>query len=230
MKRLSFVLCFLSFSVFAAEPMTVTLTFDDGVKGHLLLAAPAIESNGWHGTFNIVTDWVGVKGECLTWDEVRELRRRGHEIASHTATHPHLRDLYNNGKTNEVRRELVEARDRLTKELGVTPRFMCLPYSQTTREVNALSRSLGQEPMVLERFNVGNNVTPEKFAKQLDAWIASGLKRKDLLFHGITPETGGWRPFAKVEEFDACIAAIREREQAGKLKVVSYAEFLGISK
>ena len=39
-----------------------------------------LEERGWRGTFNIVTDWIGKNEKFLTWEDVRELIRRGHEV------------------------------------------------------------------------------------------------------------------------------------------------------
>lgn len=85
------------------EPLRVALTFDDSLKDHLLIAAPMLEERGWRGTFCIVTDWVGRDSSKLTWDDVRELVRRGHEIATHTKTHRNLVELLKAGKGDEVR-------------------------------------------------------------------------------------------------------------------------------
>ena len=43
-------------SASAAAPLRVSLTFDDSLKDHLLVAAPLLEERGWRGTFCIVTD------------------------------------------------------------------------------------------------------------------------------------------------------------------------------
>ena len=86
------------------EPLRVALTFDDSLKDHLLIAAPMLEERGWRGTFCIVTDWVGKDSSKLTWDDVRELVRRGHEIATHTKTHRNLVELLKADKGDEVRR------------------------------------------------------------------------------------------------------------------------------
>lgn len=61
------------------------------------------KERGWRGTFCIVTDWVGKDSSKLTWDDVRELVRRGHEIATHTKTHRNLVELLKAGKGDEVR-------------------------------------------------------------------------------------------------------------------------------
>jgi peptidoglycan/xylan/chitin deacetylase (PgdA/CDA1 family) len=49
----------------------------------------------------------------LTWDEVRELKRNGHTIGSHTMSHPNMAYI----SEQEARTELLEARRRLEQEL-----------------------------------------------------------------------------------------------------------------
>ena len=49
-------------------------------------------------------------------DLLREAARRGHEIASHTVTHPNLRSLDRDGKSREIR----ESRERLEQELDTS--------------------------------------------------------------------------------------------------------------
>lgn len=107
------------------EPMRVVLSFDDSLKDHLLIAAPMLEERGWRGVFNIVTDWVGKDDRHLTWDDVCELLRRGHEVATHTASHPNLVALLEAGSTNEVRRQFAASRDVIFEKTGfVRPRLL----------------------------------------------------------------------------------------------------------
>ena len=56
-------------TVATREPIRATLTFDDSLKDHLLIAATMLEERGWRGTFCIVTDWVGKDSKHLTWDD-----------------------------------------------------------------------------------------------------------------------------------------------------------------
>jgi hypothetical protein len=129
-----------------AEPMRVALTFDDSLKDHLLIAAPLLEERGWRGTFNLVTDRVGSGEKYLTWDDVRELVRRGHEVATHTKTHCDLLDLLNTNGEMAVKRELAESRDALAKR-QVSRHVSYAPRSHgkmMSRRVSAARRACGR--------------------------------------------------------------------------------------
>jgi peptidoglycan/xylan/chitin deacetylase (PgdA/CDA1 family) len=64
----------------------VILTFDDGGSG-ALTAADLLGRYGWGGHFLITVGRIGTKG-FLDREGVRELRRRGHVVGSHSCTHP----------------------------------------------------------------------------------------------------------------------------------------------
>jgi hypothetical protein len=61
---------------------------------------------------------------------VQEITRRGHEVASHSFTHPNLRTLAGEQK----RREIAESREKLEKLLGVKIRGFRAPGYQIDRE------------------------------------------------------------------------------------------------
>ena len=65
----------------------VSFTFDDGPQSDVGVALPMFEKYGYKATFNIVTGWVGGQG-MISWDGVKQLASSGHEIASHSDSHP----------------------------------------------------------------------------------------------------------------------------------------------
>jgi peptidoglycan/xylan/chitin deacetylase (PgdA/CDA1 family) len=71
----------------SAEQVPVFLTFDDGALGADTCAADELERLGWRGHFFIITEWIGSLG-FLNAREIRELRKRGHVIGSHSHSHP----------------------------------------------------------------------------------------------------------------------------------------------
>ncbi len=66
-----------------------SFTFDDGPQSDLDVAAPAFDKYGYKATFNIVVNWAnGGSNGMLNWSGVQKLADGGHEIASHSNSHP----------------------------------------------------------------------------------------------------------------------------------------------
>jgi peptidoglycan/xylan/chitin deacetylase (PgdA/CDA1 family) len=95
--------------VAGAEGKVVAVTFDDGYRSVVELAAPILAELGFPGTLFVPTDhigteqpmawpgieqWLGTDHEPelvpMGWDEVRALRDAGWEIGSHTRSHSKL--------------------------------------------------------------------------------------------------------------------------------------------
>ena len=66
---------------------TVKFTFDDGGISFLTLIAPVLEKYGFKGIFFIATKYIDTSG-FLTKGQIKELANRGHQIASHSHSHP----------------------------------------------------------------------------------------------------------------------------------------------
>ena len=62
------------------------LTVDDGGVSALLFA-DLIEEEGWRAHFLVTTDYIG-RPAFLDPAQIRDLRRRGHTIGSHSCSHP----------------------------------------------------------------------------------------------------------------------------------------------
>ena len=69
----------------------VSLTFDDGCMSHVSLGIPALNARGFKGTFFLITDPIG--DWWPDWIYWINAANNGHEIASHTKTHPDLTTL-----------------------------------------------------------------------------------------------------------------------------------------
>ena len=203
------------------EPLRVTLTFDDNLKDHLLIAAPELEKRGWRGTFNIVTDRVGARENALTWDDVRELVRRGHEITTHTKSHTNLVALLKAGRADLVRREFAESRDLIADKTGFAPRIMCSPYTAQNEETARICREEGLRQMSPVRRNFGEG-SGDEVVKVVEDFLSCGEKRLDILHHGITVQGRGWRPFKDRAEFVRHLDLIARLEKEGKVIVTDY--------
>jgi peptidoglycan/xylan/chitin deacetylase (PgdA/CDA1 family) len=69
-----------------ASTLPVLLTFDDGGAG-AQLAADCLDACEWRAHFFVTTDYIGRPG-FLTATQIRDLRKRGHVIGSHSCSHP----------------------------------------------------------------------------------------------------------------------------------------------
>jgi peptidoglycan/xylan/chitin deacetylase (PgdA/CDA1 family) len=118
----------------AIPPRTVAITFDDCYYDNLP-AARVLAEHGLPACFFIPTRFVGTdhvfpwdahlaRMPNLTWDDVRELVALGHEIGSHTVSHADLGRI----DSLDARRELVESRDVLEKQLGRPVRWLAYPF------------------------------------------------------------------------------------------------------
>lgn len=203
----------------------VVFTFDDGGLEHYEDAAPILEKYGFRGTFNVVASTIGLTGTLrayMTWSQCRNLARRGHAIENHTMTHPNLRELAEAGKTDELRREIVEARDIITKEVGIAPKLLCHPFCQRNEVVDAEIRAAGMVPMDWHRCNFGEGTNPGDATKFIEERQVAGVRVIDLLAHGVRKEGGFWRPFATPADFEAFVREVKALVDQGKVRVGLY--------
>ena len=221
-RHSSFVIAAAAAGSAAAEPLRVALTFDDSLKDHLLIAAPMLEERGWRGTFCIVTDWVGKDDKHLTWDDVRELVRRGHEIATHTESHPNLVSLLEKGQEEEVRRQILASADKIAAETGIAPRFLFSPFCSQNETTARICAECGLRQAARPRYNFGSN-NCDRVASLVAELRQKGVNRADILTHGVSAaDHGGWCPFADRESFRKHLDAIAELERKGEIVVTDY--------
>lgn len=111
----------------------ISYTFDDGMRNHYLLAAPILNDLGLHATFFIVPNCVtNTKAEAeakkpgdmggVSWDELREMAAKGHEMGNHTWAHWLPKD--DDVKAEE---QLSKADQKIEKEIGTFPLSFCYP-------------------------------------------------------------------------------------------------------
>jgi peptidoglycan/xylan/chitin deacetylase (PgdA/CDA1 family) len=109
----------------------VVLTFDDGFEDFYTEAFPALCASRYTATVFLPTAYIGdspreFKGTpCLTWGEIRELRKAGVEFGSHTVTHPQLRELPAAG----IEQELVSSKQEIETRLGAPVASFSYPYA-----------------------------------------------------------------------------------------------------
>lgn len=202
----------------------VAFTFDDGFEEHYNLVAPILEKYGFRGTFNVIVDRVGSKG-YMTWDQLRDLNRRGHAIENHTMSHPNLVTLSKANKMEDLKREIVLSAERIATEVGRRPTLLCHPYTATNRQVDEIIRAAWMVPMDTQRPNFGEGTVPGT-EKGAGAYINRCMNNHrwciDLLTHGVTKEGPGWRPFPSVDVFEQHVKEVRKLYDERVINVVLY--------
>ncbi|MEA3558603.1 MAG: polysaccharide deacetylase family protein, partial [Candidatus Thermoplasmatota archaeon] len=90
----------------------LSLTYDDGLNSHIKNASPMMSSRGINGTFFVTTNNVGIPYGG-TWSEWQAAADNGHEIGSHTITHPDLTAC----SPEELREEIVLSKNIIESNL-----------------------------------------------------------------------------------------------------------------
>jgi peptidoglycan/xylan/chitin deacetylase (PgdA/CDA1 family)/uncharacterized membrane protein len=90
------------------HPGAVTIGFDDGLTSQVTNAVPLLNAKGLKATFFVVTGSMDV-----TWDQWRQVAAQGHEIGSHTVTHPDLTSL----SDSNLRYELSESQRAINQNI-----------------------------------------------------------------------------------------------------------------
>ena len=111
----------------------VSLTFDDNCVSHYSLGIPALNERGLKGTFFVITDDIG------SWDPWKNAAKMGHEIGSHTKTHPHLPML----SLPQVQDEMAGAKAAIDVQIAPD---RCLtfayPYGQLNSDVESIAQNI----------------------------------------------------------------------------------------
>lgn len=154
----------------------VVLTFDDGFANVLSYGLEPLARNGFRaieflvpGLLGKVNEWEVKQGEAperlMDGAQVREWLAAGHEIGSHTVTHPHLTQI---GRA-QAREEIFASRKRLEDEFGAPVRHFCYPYGDWNPAVRDLVREAGYETACTTELGVNTAETPAYELKRITA-------------------------------------------------------------
>jgi peptidoglycan/xylan/chitin deacetylase (PgdA/CDA1 family) len=168
-------------SASAKPPGLWMITFDDGGVSAYAHIAGKLEELGWRGHFFIATDYIGAAG-FMDRTQIRELRRRGHAIGSHSCSHP-LRMASCGWR--QIEREWSASVNLLSDLLGEQVDLASIPGGQYSRQVAEAAAQAGvralftSEPTIeCEEFagclTLGRYATKRWTSAETAAAIASG--------------------------------------------------------
>lgn len=104
----------------------VSFTFDDGYRDQYQYAVPVLDSFGIRGTFYIITkNLKKIFPGYMDSTEVHNLYRNGHEIGSHTVTHPYILSYpWNAWQVRQSKRDL--------EQMGIKVQSFAYPYGRSS--------------------------------------------------------------------------------------------------
>jgi len=212
---------------------SVILTFDDGFRNFLTVAAPLLAARGFPATVFLITDnasqedvdersstWTSEDDRrYLSWPEARKLKEDyGFEFGSHTCSHSPLLGL----SEADTDRELLHSFNELVTQLEVEKPTLSYPKGEYSNMLAEDARKLGyacavttdrgknefeHDLFTLGRTLIGNNDYAASFAVRvsgLRGWLVSMLRR-----------SGGLRPI-RPQPVKGAIAAGKPGLQLGE--------------
>ena len=122
---------------FTKSGKAVVLAFDDGWGSQYTDARPILDKYGFKVTFFIVCTYPGM-GQYMSWSEIKDLQRSGHDIESHSMTHKDLTML----SPQDLDYEVGQSKQCLFDH-GIDSRVFATPYNtgwHNSNVINAISR------------------------------------------------------------------------------------------
>jgi peptidoglycan/xylan/chitin deacetylase (PgdA/CDA1 family) len=108
-------------------PKAVILNFYDNDIGQFTNAKPILDKYGFKGTFFIVCRWASSDNPGrMTWNEIIQLYREGHDIESHSTSHKVLSKL----SASDLDYQVGQSKQCLHEHLGVEPIVFSPPHGR----------------------------------------------------------------------------------------------------
>lgn len=160
----------------------ISYTFDDNLRDQYTLAVPMLNEVGFKGTFFIIPGPTAETPEqaekmklgkrawgSISWPELKEMAAQGHEIGSHTWSHPNLKNL----PPDAVEVEFGKAVDAIKEHIGKPPLTLAFPFNASTPAVQAAALKYH---VAYRAYQMG---TSEKSTvASLNAWADKQVKDK----------------------------------------------------
>lgn len=117
----------------------VLITFDDGYIDNYQCAFPILKKYQMNAIIFLISDYISLYPNYLTWEQLFEMQSAGIEFGSHTLDHTVLTEL----PSESVERELNESKNILQRRLGRKIEFLAYPCGFTNKDIKARVKAAG---------------------------------------------------------------------------------------
>jgi len=159
---------------------SLILTFDDGFANVLAHGITPLAANGFRAIQFLVADRIGQGNE---WDrsvgevmeplmdraQIKEWLAAGHQIGSHTLTHPFLTQI----PMENAREEIVSSKKKLEDSFGVSIQHFCYPYGDWNESVRDLVIEAGYATACTTDYGVNTETNRLHALKRITARYAT---------------------------------------------------------
>ena len=115
------------------------ITFDDGHISQYDFGLPALQESGVQAIFFVTAGWADLRKGYMSWQQLTELQRLGHEVQSHGWSHRFLTAC----SLPDLRYELEHSKKWLEDKLGTQVNAISLPGGRWNRQILDACADLG---------------------------------------------------------------------------------------
>jgi peptidoglycan/xylan/chitin deacetylase (PgdA/CDA1 family) len=151
------------------SPGMLALAYDDGPYTYTSTLVDILDKAGAKGTFF----WTGTLYGCIYRSQaaVEKAFKSGHQVASHSWSHPRLGGM----SAANIRSEMTRVEDALVNMIGIKPAYMRPPYLDTSGQVLPIMKELNYK-VITNDVDSGdwNNQSPQQSQQVFQRAGASG--------------------------------------------------------
>ncbi len=118
---------------------TVVITFDDGYKDNYKNAFPVLKKYHFPAAIFLISDYVGVNRNLLTWDQIKEMSQNGITFGSHTRHHVYLPEE----SGQELKDEIQGSKKVIEEHLGKPVYYFAYPSGGFSEPIKSLVAMAG---------------------------------------------------------------------------------------
>ena len=195
----------------------LSMVFDDGHEDNVTTALPLLNNYGFKTTQCYATDFIENQSQTVV-DGILTFAASGHEICSHTVTHPFLTSL----NSTDLNYELQHSKAYLENITGSTITSFASPYGDYDSNVNtAIAKYYQLHRTVDEGFNSKDNFNPYRLrvqnvlstttSSQINSWVKQAQVDKTwliLVYHRVADNPGTYDSYTNV--FKENLAIIKQ--------------------